>query len=170
MTFKIARQIACVNPAALTAVLLMLGIAAPVMATSGMATPLVSSALTALLIGAMCTWWWAVLLVARNGLPHPHSGRWDWLFATPPLLVLTAGLANWPTVNSPAALAIFSTIFVVLTMSAKTLEKADAPDGDPSVGRMLATVVLMYVAPVGVWILHAKIKRIADRSPLIAEA
>ncbi len=116
-------------------------------------------------IGAMCVWWWAVLVVARNGSKPSGPGRWDWVFAIPPLLTLVAGLAGWPTENSPAAFAIFMAIIVALTMSAKTLEKADAPDGDLSVGRMLATFILMYLAPLGVWILRAKILRVAERSP-----
>ena len=69
--------------------------------------------------------------------------------------------------NSPVAFAIFAALFVGLTMSAKTLEKADAPDGNPSVGRMLATFLLMYFAPIGVWVLRSKIIRASEQPPLV---
>ena len=166
MTFKIARQVARGHPAGLTVVLLVC-IAAQFAMTKATVAPLAKGALTAIPIGAMSCWWWAVLVVARNGVRQPSSNRWDWLFVVPPLLALIAGLAGWPTENSPVAFAIFAALFVGLTMSAKTLEKADAPDGNPSVGRMLATFLLMYFAPIGVWVLRSKIIRVSERSPLV---
>ena len=162
--FRIARQVARGHPAVLTLVLIVL-FAAQIVTSSGTMSPLLRGALMAFPLGAMCGWWWAVLVVARDGV-----GRWDWVFVMPPLLALIAGFAGWPTVNSPVAFAIFFAVFVALTMAAKTLEKADAPDGDPSVGRMLATFLLMYLAPLGVWVLHSKIIRVADRSPIVAQA
>jgi len=169
MLFGTARQIARGHPAVLTFVLIVF-FAAQIAARGWTLSPFLKGALTAFPIGAMCGWWWAVLVVARDGVSQPGSGRWDWVFVTPPLLALIAGLAGWPTENSPVAFAIFFAIFVALTMSAKTLEKADAPDGDPSVGRMLATFLLMYLAPLGVWVLRSKIMRVAERSPLTAQA
>lgn len=169
MMFGIARQVARGHPAVLTLVLIVF-FAAQIVASGWTMSPLLKGALMALPIGAMCGWWWAVLVVARGGVEQPSSGRWDWVFVTPPILALVAGLAGWPTENSPVAFAIFFAIFVALTMSAKTLEKADAPDGDPSVGRMLATFLLMYLAPLGVWVLRSKIIRVAERPPMIARS
>ena len=162
--FRIARQVAQSHPAVLTFVLVVF-YAAQIVASIGTISPLLRGALMAFPLGAMCGWWWAVLVVARDGV-----SRWDWVFVMPPLLALISGLAGWPTGNSPLAFAAFFAIFVGLTMASKTLEKADASDGNPSVGRMLATFLLMYFAPVGVWVLRAKINRVADRSPTTAQA
>lgn len=156
---RIARRVARGHPAVLTLVLIFF-FAAQIIGSSGTTSPILLGAIMALPLGAMCGWWWAVLVVARGGVD-----RWDGVFIVPPLLALIAALSGWPTVNSPVAFAIFLAIFVALTMAAKTLEKADAPDGDPPVGRMLATFLLMYLAPVGVWVLRSKILRVADRSP-----
>ena len=164
MTTKFARKVARGHPAALTVVLLVC-FAAQVALTSSPVSPVAKGALMAAPLGAMCCWWWAVLVVAREGVRESRSNRWDWLFVVPPLLALTAGVAGWPTEDSPVAFAIFAALFVGLTMSAKTLEKADAQDGNPSVGRMLATFLLMYVAPIGVWVLRSKIIRVSKQSP-----
>jgi len=166
MMFQVARQVARGHPAALTVVLLVC-FAAQFALTSPTAPPIAKGALMAAPIGVMCCWWWAVLVVARNGVREPGSNRWDWLFVVPPLLALTAGVSGWPTENSPVAFAIFAALFVGLTMSAKTLEKADAPDGNPSVGRMLATFLLMYFAPIGAWVLRSKIIRASEQPPLV---
>jgi len=53
---------------------------------------------------------------------------------------------------------------VGLSLSAKTLENVDAANGSPSVGRLLATALLMYLAPIGMWMLRPKILRVAARS------
>lgn len=163
MTLKIAQTVARGHPAILT-VALLICFAAQLGMAVGTVAPLARGVLMAAPIGVMCLWWWASLVVARNGSNQASSGRWDWLFIMPPLIALISGLAAWSTQNSPAAFAIFASVFVVLTMAAKALEKADAPDGNPSVGRMLATFLLMYLAPIGVWVLRSKIIRVAERS------
>lgn len=167
MTLKLAGAVVRGHPAILT-VALLLCFAAQFGMASATVTPLARGILMAAPIGAMCLWWWATLLVARHGSQQPSSGSWDLLFTIPPLLALMAGLAAWPTDNSPAAFAIFASLFTVLTMAAKGLEKADAPDGNPSVGRMMATFLLMYLAPIGVWVLRSKIVRAAERSASMA--
>lgn len=168
MTLKIAQRLARGHPAILTIVLLICFATQFVMASETV-TPIATGALRAAPIGMMCCWWWAVFVVARASVQQTSSGRWDWLFLMPSLLAFIAGIADWPTVNSPAAFAIFAALFVALTMSAKALEKADALDGNPSVGRILATFLLMYFGVIGVWVLRSKISRVADRTPLIAQ-
>jgi len=168
MTLKIAQRIARGHPVVLTVVLLICFAVQFAVAVETV-TPIARGILMAAPIGAMCLWWWAILVVARNSSGQPGSGRWDWLFAMPPLLALIAGLAAWSTENSPTAYALFALIFILLTMSAKALEKADASNGDPSVGRMLATFLLMYLSPVGVWVLRPKINRVTERTRLVAQ-
>ena len=81
----------------------------------------------------------------------------------PPVVAFAAGFAGWSTNNSPAAFAIFASLFVGLSRAAKTLENVDATNGNASVGRMLTTALLMYLAPFGVWVLRPKILRVAAR-------
>jgi hypothetical protein len=113
---------------------------------------------------AMCSWIWAVFDVANRALPRPRSPHWGWLCAAPPAITYVAGSAGWSTNNSPSAFAFFISLFVAITLAAKALEKAHDPDGNPSVGRMLGTALLMYFAPVGVFALRGRVLRVASRS------
>jgi len=162
-----AKQIAKSPPGALTALLLVSVVAQ--MIASGVALPPVArGALISLPIGLICGWLWAVFNVSRHASLTPISPYWDWIFAVPPAVALAAGLAGWSTQNSPAAFAIFLALFVGLSLAAKTLERVDAANDAPSIGRMLGTAVLMYFAPVGVWVLRGKILRVTARSDDVA--
>ena len=163
MPTDVAQRIVRWNPFLLTAVLLA-GLIAQFSVPGVEAPPLTRALVMLTALGPMCVWLWAVFCVARRASPIAISGNWDWVFVLPPVISLVAGLSGWSTYNSPAASAIFLSLFVGLSLSAKTLENVDAVNGSASVGRLLATALLLYVAPVGMWVLRAKILRVAARS------
>ena len=163
MPTDIAQRIVRWNPFLLTAVLFA-GLIAQ-LSVPGVEAPPLTRALTMLAaLGPMCVWLWAVFCVARLASPTVISAYWDWVFVLPPVISLAAGLSGWSTDNSPAATAIFLSLFVGLSLSAKTLENVDAVNGSASVGRLLGTALLMYLAPVGMWVLRPKILRVAAQS------
>jgi hypothetical protein len=160
---KIARRIVMLHPAIISAAI-MIGYAMPLFVQILPLHVLLKGALYVFPFVAMCTWIWAVFHVANRTLPHPRSHHWGWVFAAPPAIIFVAGSAGWSTNNSPSAFAFFISLFVAITLAAKALEKAHDPDGNPSVGRMLGTALLMYFAPVGVFALHGRVLRVASRS------
>ena len=162
-----AKHIARWHPGVLTTLMLVSFVAQ--MIASGVAVPPVArGVLISLPIGLICGWLWAVFNVSRHASLTPISPYWDSIFAIPPAVALAAGLTGWSTQNSPASFAIFLALFIGLSLAAKTLERVDAANGAPSVGRMLGTAALMYFAPVGVWVLRAKILRVTSRSDGVA--
>ncbi len=163
MPTRIAQRIVRWHPFILTAVLLA-GLIAQLSASDLTIPPLARGLLMLTPLGPTCVWLWAVFHVARRASPVAISAHWDWVFAFPPVISLAAGLAGWSTHNSPAASAVFLSLFVGLSLSARTLENVDAANGSASVGRLLATALLMYAAPIGMWVLRPKILRVAERS------
>lgn len=163
MSTDIAQRVVRWHPVILTLVLLA-GLAAQLSVLNSDLPPSARGLLMLFPPGPVCLWLWAVFSVARRASLNAHSAYWEWVFAFPPAISLCAGLAGWSTNNSPAAFAVFLSLFVGLSLSAKTLENVDAPGGSASVGRMLATALLMYFAPIGMWVLHSKILRVAARS------
>ena len=149
----LARGIALLHPAALTMIWILCGVM-PVTADV--------PAASLVLIALICGWAWAVYTIstakaAQDGLP-----RWTpWIFLAPPVLAVIAEIASLPTSNSPVALLIFGTLFLGLWRAAQALEYAD-PQGKPvTVGRILATMLLMFFAIVGFWWLRHRIVRVA---------
>lgn len=163
MAPAIAHRIATWHPRVLTTALLLAFLAQAVGSDLSLTTGM-RGVLLALPIGAMCAWLWALFHLARRASPDPKSPHWEWVFVIPPAVALAAGLADWSTRNSPAAVTIFLGLFVSLSLAAKTLEKVDAAAGNPSVGRMLGTALLMHFAALGVWVLRPRILRMASRS------
>lgn len=163
MPTDIAQRVVRWHPIVLTGVLLA-GLIAQLSVSDLAVRPLAKGVLMLTPVGPMCLWLWAVFSVASRASPTVISGSWDWVFALPPAIAVSAGLAGWSTHNSLAASAVFLSLFVALSLSAKTLENVDAVSGNASVGRLLATALLMYLAPIGMWVLHAKILRVAARS------
>lgn len=162
MARDFAKQIARWHPGVLTA-LLLVSVVAQMIASGVALQPVARGALISLPIGVICGWLWAVFNVSRHASRTPISPYWDWIFVIPPAIALAAGLAGWSTQNGPAAFVIFLALFIGLSLAAKTLERGVAINGDPSVGRMLGTAVLMYFAVVGVWALRAKILRLTSQ-------
>ena len=160
---EISRHIARAHPAILTSILL-LSLGGYVLVSTSTVGPPVRVLVLTLPIGVICLWLWAVFAVARASSGGPKHALRDVLFAVPPALDFTAKLAGWSMNNSPAAFVFFASLFVALWFAAQALENADAPGNFASVGRILATALIMYLAPVGVWILHSKIMRVADRT------
>ena len=169
MSPDIAQRVVRWHPVILTLVLLA-GLLAQLSVSGLDLPPFARGVLMLFPLGPMCLWLWAVFSVARCTSLNAPSGYWEWVFALPPAIALCAGLAGWSTNNSPAAFAVFMSLFVGLSLSAKTLENVDAPGGSASVGRMLATALLMYLAPIGMWVLRPKILRVAARSSGIPSA
>ena len=162
MPTDIAQWIARWHPIILTAAFLAGALAQ--LAFAGVTLPPMARGVLMLTsIGPLCLWLWAVFRVSRRASATAISGRWEWVFAIPPVVAFAAGFAGWSTNNSPAAFAIFASLFVGLSRAAKTLENVDATNGNASVGRMLTTALLMYLAPLGVWVLRPKILRVAAR-------
>jgi type VI protein secretion system component VasK len=60
--------------------------------------------------------------------------------------------------------AFFVALFVAIWFAAQALENADAPGGHASIGRILGTILLMYFAPIGVWVLRLKIRRVEAKT------
>lgn len=169
MPTRIAHQLAGWHPIILTAVLLA-GLVAQLGASGLTLSPLARGVFTAAPLVVMCVWQWSVFHVSRRISVRASSGYRDWLYALPPAIALVAGTAGWSTNNSPAAFAVFVSLFVGIIQAARTLENVDAANGNASAGRMLATVLLMYLAPFGLWILHPKILRVAARSEAMSPA
>lgn len=163
MPSDIAHRIARWHPIILTAVFLV-GTLAQLSVFSLTLSPLARGILMLTPLGPMCIWLWAVFRVARRASETPIPSHREWVFAIPPVIAFAAGFAGWSTNNSPAAFAIFLSLFVGLSWAAKTLENVDAANGNASIGRMLATALLMYLAPLGVWVLRPKILRVAART------
>lgn len=159
----ISRRTARAHPAILTAVLLISWFLQSV-ASSMAVPPLARGLLISIPLGAMCFWYWAVFAVARASKPDGKVPQWAWLFAVPPLLVLIVGFAGWSMNNSPAAFVFFVALFVAIWFAAQALENADAPGGPASIGRILGTILLMYFAPIGVWVLRLKIRRVEAKT------
>lgn len=155
-----AQRIARWHPIILTAVFLA-GALAQVAYSGVTLPPLARGVLMLTAIGPLCIWLWAVFRVSRRASLTAISSRWEFVFAIPSVAAFAAGVAGWSTHNSPSAFAIFLSLFVALSLAAKTLENVDAANGHASVGRMLTTALLMYLAPFGVWVLHPKILRVA---------
>lgn len=158
----VAGRILTLHPAVLTSLILVgfyLPLATQIYAPSGV----VRGVLVALPYVAMNAWIWAVFHVSNEALSRSKSIHWGWVFLAPPTVVLAAGSAGWSTDNSPSAFAFFIGLFVSITLAAKALEKAHHASGDPSVGRLLGTALLMYFAPIGLWVLRPRILRVAAR-------
>ena len=165
MPVGIARRIILWHPGVLTAVFVFSLVAQ--LGGSGMQLPPAANGiLLSLPIAAMCGWLWAIFHVSRHASVVAMSSYKEWVFAIPPIVALMAGLAGWSTDNSPAAFAMFLSLFVGLFWTAGTLENVDAPTGSASIGRILGTGLLMYLAPIGVWVLHTKIVRVASKPDL----
>ena len=158
-----AQRVVRWHPAILTVVLLA-GLLVQLSVSGLTLPPLARGILMLTPLGPMCLWLWAVFYVARRASVTVISGHWDWVFVLPPAIAFAAGIAGWSTNNSPAATMIFLSLFVGLSLSGKTLENVAAADGNAPVGRMLATVLLMYFAPIGIWLLRSKILRVAAQA------
>lgn len=131
-------------------------------------SPVARGVLMAFPLAIMCGWLWAICQVARPAVTDTMRLGASGIFIAPPLIALVAGLASWSTNNSPAAFAIFGFLFVGLWLSGSALERADrAPERAP-IGPMLGNALLMYFSFVGVWVLRAKILRVADRAAAAA--
>ena len=159
----ISQRVVRWHPAILTMVLLA-GLVAQLSVSGMTLSPIARGVLMLFPLGPMCLWLWAVFNVARRASPATISGRWDWVYALPVAVSFAAGIAGWPTENSLAATVVFLSLFVGLSLSAKTFENVAAPNGNAPVGRILMTALLMYMAPVGLWLLHARILRVAARA------
>ena len=159
---KIARRIVLLHPVVVSAAIII-GFAMPAFIQPLPIHFLLKGALSVLAFVTMCGWLWAVFDVANRAQPHPGSHHWGWVFAAPPAITFIAGSAGWSNNNSPSAFAFFISLFVAITLAAKALEKAHDRDGNPSVGRMLGTALLMYFAPVGVFALRGRILRAASQ-------
>jgi hypothetical protein len=163
MLSQTAHQIARLHPIILTTILIA-GLVVQ-MGTTGLSlSPLARGVLMLTPLGPMCVWLWAIFHVSKLGSVAPVSNQREWVFILPPLIAFAGGLAGWSTHNSPAAFAIFLSLFVGISWTAKTLENVDAPTGKATIGRMIATAILMYFAPIGAWVLRPKILRVAARS------
>lgn len=162
MLTDIARRIARWHPIVLT-LAFVAGAFLEVASLGLTPPPLARGVLMLTSIGPLCVWLWAIFHVSRQASSAATSSYSEWVFALPPAVAFAAGVAEWSTHNSPAALAIFLGLFVALSQAAKRLENADAPDGNASVGRMLTTALLMFLAPFGVWVLYPKVLRVAAR-------
>ncbi len=163
MLSQTAHRIARWHPIILTTILIA-GLFVQMGAAGLHLSPLARGVLLLTPLGPMCVWLWAVFHVSNLGLEAPIANQQGWVFALPPLIAFAAGMAGWSTKNSPAAFAVFLSLFVGISWAAKTLEKVDTPTGNATIGRILATAVLMYLAPIGVWVLRPKILRVAARS------
>jgi hypothetical protein len=163
MLSQTAHRIARWHPIILTTILIA-GLVVQIGAAGLNPSPLARGVLLLTPLGPICVWLWAIFHVSKLGSEAPVSNQREWIFALPPLIAFAAGVADWSTNNSPAAFAVFLSLFVGISWTAKTLENVDAPTGNVTVGRMLATAILMYLAPIGAWVLRPKILRVAARS------
>ena len=160
---EIARVVARAHPAVLTAVFLVGAFAPMAVPTANLAPPW-RGLLMAIAIGVPCLWYWAVFVVAASSRPGVAPPGRQWLFAAPPVWALMTGWAGWSTTNSPAATVFFIVFLIAVGAAAQALENADAPAGHASVGRILATTLLMLLTLIGVWVLWLKIRRVEARS------
>lgn len=161
MPDSLPQSIVRAPPAVLT-VLVLGGYVGGAVASAWFNTPAARGLLMAFPLAVMCGWIWAIFKVARptaTGALGLFAGA---VFIAPPLIALAAGFANWSTNNSPSALAIFAFLFAGLWLSASALEQADRAPERASVGPMIGNALLMYFSFVGVWVLRAKILRVAD--------
>lgn len=163
MLSQTAYRLARWHPIILTTIL-MAGLVVQMGAAGMDLSPLARGVLLLTPLAPMCVWLWAVFHVSKPGPEAPVSDQRGWIFAMPPSVAFVAGVAGWSTNNSPAAFAVFLSLFVGIFWAARTLENVDAPTGSATVGRILATVILMYLAPLGAWVLRPKILRVAARS------
>ena len=124
--------------------------------------PLVRAILMLIPVGLICVWLWAIYRVASLASATPPRRGWDWIYVVPPIIAVVTGLAGGSLNNTPSAFAMFVSLFVGLSRAAKTLENVSDKNGSAPIGQMLLTALLMYVAPLGVWVLRSKILRVAD--------
>jgi hypothetical protein len=163
MATGLAQRIVGLHPIVLTTVVVAVALAQLVILGSNVSA-LARGTFMLAFLGPMCIWLWAVFHTAGRASSKVVSSFWEWVFAASPAMAFTAGVAGWSTHNSPAAYAIFLSLFIGLAMAAKTLESADAANGSASIGRMLVTALLMYLFPIGVWVLRPKVLRVAQRA------
>lgn len=167
MPAEIAQRVARWHPAILTSAIVFAFLAQG--SWSGAALPpVLRGVLVSLPLAATCGWLWAIFQVSRRASLTPLSPYRAWVFAVPPAVAFAAGFENWPTDSSPASAAIFLSLLVGLIWAAQALENVDAANGAAPLGRILGTLLLMFLAPVGVWVLHLKILRVASRSSRIS--
>ena len=162
---EISRRVARAHPAFLTA-LFVAGLVMQMVLSGTTAPPPVRGLVTVLPIAAACLWYWSVFVVSKTAKSRAPMPPWTWLFAVPPIIPLVAVLAGWWMNNSPVALVFFVVFFTVLWFAAQALESADALTRHASAGRMAVTMVLMFCALIGVWILGPKIRRVAGMSAI----
>lgn len=162
MFSRLSQRLVRLPPVVLT-LLMFLPLIAELLARAGVAVgPVIRVAILSVAIGGMCAWLWAVYRVSRSGSGTDIRPFWDWVFVLPFGISLVAGLASWSMNNSSASAVFFLSLFVCLTLAAKALVNANAAKSEASVGRMLVTALLMYLAPLGVWVLRSNILRVAS--------
>lgn len=151
----LARRVALLHPGWLSLIWFLFG----AMPAATLLPPVVQSFVLSSLI---CGWTWAIYVISIAKAPQNDQPRWTPLvFLAPPLLVIIAGVARLPTVNSPIAVLILGTLFFGLWRAAQALEYADSQGKPVVVGRILGTVLLMFFSIVGFWWLRQRIVRVA---------
>lgn len=161
---EIARRTARTHPALLTIAFLAGGFASLSAQYAPDITPLMRGALLCVSTAITSFWHWAIYTMAQ-AVTGPAPARWSWLFAAPPVFAFFAGVAEWPTYNSPAAITYLGLYFLSAWCAAQALENADAASRIAPVGRIATSAGLMWVAYIGVWKLWVTIRRVEAAAP-----
>ncbi len=158
MIGRVARHIASLHPGLYALGFVFVGMAPVAIGYAGHDVPAwLPGAYVVVLSALMCGWWWSINWISRKERSLLGSSGDALLYAGPSFVGLISHLAGWSMNNSAAALAFFGLMFAAIWTTARAMTRAEGRD---DAGTTISTCILLYLAPLGAWLLRRRIQGI----------